>query len=275
MRRWPLSLHLLSIEAKSFVHLLHELLFYHFLGSLFAAQMERHAGSEVPTERKGDAYVVWEKAQWRSHEILGVYKTKELAIKAQGPTLMMQDDRYHDSLNGGSREVYCTLVEAVGDTCWFGMTEEHGGGQSYHHDVNTNVFDSEEAAVSFINDYFDTEHNREERECEECECEAFGCGEACPCRIDMNDQFPGETMVSVSCYEGTTVKVWELPVLSEEDKDVGEIVGSKRRAEQSEDAKENSKEDEDQAAVSREQKRQKVVPREEEGPSSEEEGETQ
>lgn len=150
-------------------------------------------------ERKGDAYVVWEKAQWRSHEILGVYRTKELAVKAQGANLKMQVDSYHDSLNGGNGEIYCTLVEAVGDTCWFGMTKEYGGGQSYHLDVNTEVFDSKEAAVCSINDYFDNEHNRGERECEACKCEDSGCGEDCPCRIEMNAQFPGETTISVSC----------------------------------------------------------------------------
>ena len=83
---------------------------------------------------------------------------------------------------------------------------ESGGGQSYHERVDIYFRSSFEEIIEDAENYFDTEHNRED-ECDECR-------ENDRCRVKMINDLKtlGKTGISCSCYEGCLMNILEFDI---------------------------------------------------------------
>jgi hypothetical protein len=97
--------------------------------------------------------------------------------------------------------------------------DEHGGGQSYHHDVRLWICEDQEVAIELTENMLDSEHHSEtDYPCEDCSCNDKKEEEECPCLATMKKELEksGGMSLSGGYEEGYSAKIYKvaLPYMS-------------------------------------------------------------
>lgn len=165
-------------------------------------------------------YIIWKTdyhVQTCDH-ILGIYTYKESAIKQyeifsenieKNNLIILTNRTLLDGFNTINNKdiVYCTKIEISDDVenIYFIKIHESGGGGSYHEYSWIYVCDNIKSVIKYAEDYFDTEHNRD-NECEDCINN--GCLEEMLTSLKINQY----ANIQCSDYEGAIIEIWDKKI---------------------------------------------------------------